>query len=253
MKIQLIRNATMRIHFGSICILTDPLFAEKHTLRSYAGKSRNPLVGLPISSSEALAGVDMILLSHLHSDHFDPRAHEILPKDIEICCQPQDETSLKKLGFPNVHPVGDEITFQGVRIFRTEAQHGKGAVLDEMGPASGYVFISSHEPTVYWVGDSILYEKVFWTIDRYTPEVIITHSSGAVWGKANELIVMDAEQTLQICSYAPAGRVVAVHLDSLDHGTVSRNDLDLRRKQADVPSDRLIIPHDGETLTFNKK
>jgi L-ascorbate metabolism protein UlaG (beta-lactamase superfamily) len=253
MKIQLIRNATMRIRFGSICILTDPLFAEKHALRSYAGKSRNPLVELPISPSEALAGVDMILLSHLHSDHFDPRAQEILPKDIEICCQPQDEARLKKLGFSNVHPVGDEINFQGVRIFRIEAQHGKGAVLDEMGPASGYVFISPQEPTVYWIGDSILHEKVFGTIDRFSPDVIITHSSGAVWGKANELIVMDAEQTLQICSYAAAGRVVAVHLDSLDHGTVSRNDLDLRRKQADVPSDRLIIPNDGEILTFDKK
>jgi L-ascorbate metabolism protein UlaG (beta-lactamase superfamily) len=243
----------MRINFGSVCILTDPLFAEKHALRSYAGKSRNPLVGLPISASEALAGVDMILLSHLHSDHFDPRAQEILPKDIEICCQPQDEARLKKLGYSNVRPVGDEITFNGVQIFRTEAQHGKGAVLDEMGPASGYVFISSQEPTVYWIGDSILYEKVFRTIDRFRPEVIITHSSGAVWGKANELIVMDADQTLQLCSYATASRVVAVHLDALDHGTVSRNDLNLRRKQADVSSDRLIIPNDGETLTFEKE
>jgi L-ascorbate metabolism protein UlaG (beta-lactamase superfamily) len=67
----------------------------------------------------------MILLSHLHSDHFDPSAQEILPKDIAICCQPQDEARLKKLGFSNVHPVGDEITFDGMRIIRTDAQHGK--------------------------------------------------------------------------------------------------------------------------------
>jgi hypothetical protein len=106
---------------------------------------------------------------------------------------------------------------------------------------------------VYWIGDSILYEKVFRTIDRFRPEVIITHSSGAVWGKANELIVMDVEQTLQICSYSTVSRVVAVHLDSLDHGTVSRNDLELRRKQANVPSNRLIIPNDSETLTFDRE
>jgi L-ascorbate metabolism protein UlaG (beta-lactamase superfamily) len=38
MKIQLIRNATMRLNFGSTGILTDPLFVAKYTLRSYAGK-----------------------------------------------------------------------------------------------------------------------------------------------------------------------------------------------------------------------
>ena len=63
MKIQLIRNATMRLNFGSTGILTDPLFAAKYTLRAYAGKSRNPLVDLPMPPAEAIAGVDVILLS----------------------------------------------------------------------------------------------------------------------------------------------------------------------------------------------
>jgi L-ascorbate metabolism protein UlaG (beta-lactamase superfamily) len=253
MKMQLIRNATMRLNFGPVCILTDPLFAEKKTLRSFAGKSPNPLVDLPMSPAEALAGVDLILLSHLHSDHFDPRAQEILPRDIDVCCQPQDEARLRSLGFSKVHPVREEINLRGVRIIRTEAQHGRGAIMDEMGPASGYVILAAQEPTVYWIGDSILHEEVFRTIDRFEPEVIITHSSGAVWGKGRELIVMDAEQTLQICAYASASQVVAVHLDSLDHGTVSRSDLNRRREQANVSSDRLIIPDDGDVLVFSKK
>lgn len=250
---QLIRNATMRLNFGPICILTDPLFAEKHTLRSFAGKSPNPLVDLPMSPVEVLAGVDMILLSHFHSDHFDRSAQEILPRDIDICCQPSDQARLKALGFSKAHPVREEIAFNEVRIIRTEAQHGKGDVLDEMGAASGYVLISPQEPTMYWIGDSILNENVLRTIDRFKPELIITHSSGAVWGKSEELIVMDAEQTLAICRYATASRVVAVHLDSLDHGTVSRNDLNCRREHAGFSSNNLLIPNDGETLTFSRK
>jgi L-ascorbate metabolism protein UlaG (beta-lactamase superfamily) len=253
MKMQLIRNATMRLNFGSVHILTDPLFAEKHTLRSFAGRSRNPLVELPMSPAEVLAGVDMVLLSHLHSDHFDPRAQEVLRKDIDVCCQPQDEAKLKTLGFLQVHPVDEAITLKGVQIIRTEAQHGRGSVLDEMGPASGYVIIAAQEPTVYWIGDSILHEKVPRTIDRFKPDVIITHSSGAVWGKDRELIVMDAAQTLQVCAYATASQIVAVHMDSLDHGTVSRDDLNLRRNQSGVSSDRLIIPKDGEALSFVKR
>jgi len=250
MKMRLIRNATVRFTFGSVNILTDTLFAAKHTMPSFAGKSRNPLVDLPISPLEALMDIDMILLSHLHSDHFDSSAQEILPKQIAIYCQPQDETQLKRLGFLNVHPIERETVFKGIRIIRSEAQHGSGAVLAEMGPASGYVIISSREPTIYWIGDSILFEKVFETIDRFRPEVIITHSSGAVWGTGKELIVMDAEQTLRICAYASANRVVAIHMDSLDHGTVSRDDLLKAKNRANVSLNNLIIPKDGETLTF---
>jgi L-ascorbate metabolism protein UlaG (beta-lactamase superfamily) len=44
MKMQLIRNATVRLSFGLACILTDPLFAQKHTMPSFAGKSRNQAV-----------------------------------------------------------------------------------------------------------------------------------------------------------------------------------------------------------------
>lgn len=253
MKMQLIRNATVRLNFGLACILTDPLFAQKHTMPSFAGKSRNPLIDLPISLSEALMHVDMILLSHLHSDHFDKSAQENLPKDIKICCQPQDEEQLKRLGFSNVHSIENEITFKEIRIIRTEAEHGKGAVLAEMGPTSGYVFISSQEPIIYWVGDSILCERIYKTIDRFRPEVIITHSSGAVWGANKDLIVMDAEQTLRICSYASASQVVAIHMDSLDHGTVSRDDLLKARNKAKVSSNNLIIPEDGETLIFEMK
>jgi len=220
---------------------------------SFAGKSLNPLADLPISPSEALTDVDMILLSHLHSDHFDKSAQEILPKDIKVSCQPQDEEPLKRLGFSDVQPIEDEITFKGVRIIRTKAEHGKGTVLTEMGLASGYVFISSKEPIVYWIGDSILCERIYEIIDSFRPEVIITHSSGAVWGINKELIVMDAEQTLRICSYASASRVVAIHLESLDHGTVSRDDLFKARNSGGVSSNNLIIPKDGETLVFEMK
>src|SRR5215218_5396741 len=68
------------------------------------------------------------------------------------------------------------------------------------------------------------------TIERFRPDVIVTHSSGAMW-KGNGPIVMDTAQTLAVCQAAPGSRVVAIHLDSLDHGEVTREDL---RAQARV-------------------
>ncbi len=87
MQIQLIRNATLRLQYAGLQLLTDPYLAAKHSRPSFTGKSPNPLVELPIPPEEVIAGVDGVLVSHLHSDHFDPAARDLLPKDIPILCQ----------------------------------------------------------------------------------------------------------------------------------------------------------------------
>ena len=116
-----------------------------------------------------------------------------------------------------------------------------------MGTVSGFVFQAPGEPTLYWAGDTILYEPVLQVIERFRPDVIVTHSSGALW-KGSGPIVMDAAQTLAVCRAAPQSRVVAIHLDSLDHGEVSRADLRAQAQGAGLPDGCLLIPEDGETL-----
>ncbi|MGY3387724.1 hypothetical protein ACVWW6_000315 [Bradyrhizobium sp. USDA 3311] len=43
-------------------------FAPKHSRPSIAGRSPNPLVELPVSTDQALDGVELVIVSHLHSD-----------------------------------------------------------------------------------------------------------------------------------------------------------------------------------------
>jgi L-ascorbate metabolism protein UlaG (beta-lactamase superfamily) len=248
MKIQLIRNATMKFYYGRLCVLTDPYLAPKHTLPPYAGKSANPCVDLPIPLSDVLSGVQMTLLSHAHGDHFDKTAQDALPKDRRLYCQPSDAESIHQLGFSNVRPVEDEVDWEGINIVRTSGKHGSGEVLDEMGAVSGYVISKAAEPVIYWVGDSILSEEVRQTVDRYRPDVIITHSCGAVWGKDKTLIVMDAAQTIDLCKYAPMSQIIAIHMEAVDHATVTRTNLAIERGKADIAKERLLIPRDGEII-----
>jgi L-ascorbate metabolism protein UlaG (beta-lactamase superfamily) len=250
MQIQLIRNATMRVRYGSQSFITDPLLAKKLTMRSYSGRSPNPLVDLPISPEQVLEGAEFLLLSHTHSDHFDSVAQQMVPRGLPIYCQPADELKLKDLGFSEVLPVQSETNVGGIRIVRTPGSHGLGPVLEEMGTVSGFVLSASGEPTVYWVGDSVFYDDIRRTIDTYKPDVILTHSSGAVWGARRDLIVMDAGQTIEVCRYAPGATVVAIHMEALDHGTVSRADLANARESAGIPPGRLLTPADGETITI---
>lgn len=249
MQIQLIRNATMRITYAGRQLLTDPFLAPKHAIPSFANISPNPLVDLPCAPEDVIAGVEMVLVSHLHSDHFDALAQNVLPKNIPLYCQPDDKTQLAEKGFNAVTPVEQAVVWQGITLTRTPGQHGSGDWASRMGQVSGFIFKADNEPVVYWAGDTIWYPAVEQIIANTRPNIIITHSSGARFGDSAP-IVMDAEQTLAVCRAAPKATVIAIHLETLDHGTVSRTDLRALALENNISVNRLFIPADGETLNF---
>ncbi len=249
MQIQLIRSATLRMDYAQHKFLVDPYLAAKHTRPSFTGASPNPLVDLPCSPQEVIAGIEMVLVSHLHSDHFDPAAQDLLPKDLALVCQPEDQSAIESKGFRDVIPVADTVNWKGITITRTPCQHGTGSVLQEMGHASGFVFQAENELTVYWAGDTLWYEGVAQVIARVHPDIIITHSCGAMWGD-HVLIVMDAAQTVAVCRAAPDSTVIATHMEALDHATVSRQVLRQYAEAHGIGPDRLLIPWDGEKLVF---
>ncbi len=247
MQLELIRSATLRLCYGGHRLLVDPCLAARHALPSYAGRSPNPLVDLPCPPAAVIAGIEATIISHRHSDHFDPAAQALLPREMPLFCQPQDAAALRAQGFLDVMPLRGTVSWQGIEITRTPGRHGSGAVLAEMGPASGFVLRAEGEPTVYWAGDTVWCSAVARVLDRVQPDVAITHSSGAVWGPGT-LIVMDAAQTVAVCRAMPHGVVVATHMDSLDHGTVSRETLRAYAGAQGISPGRLLIPADGETL-----
>jgi L-ascorbate metabolism protein UlaG (beta-lactamase superfamily) len=255
MEIQLIRNATLRVTYGGHLFLIDPFLGAKHTLRSFAGISPNPLVDLPCTPEEAVAGVEMVVVSHLHTDHFDESAQNLLPKGLPLFCQPGDEDQLVEKGFQQVTTVEQSVEWQGISITRTPGRHGTGLLAERMGNVAGFVFAplqgarAKEEPTVYWAGDTIWYEAIEELIAEIQPDVIITHSSGAKFGDSDP-IVMDAEQTVAVCHAALQAVVVAVHMESLDHGTVTRAGLRTLAESSGIRPERLRIPSDGETITF---
>ena len=249
MKLQLIRSATLRITYGNHCFLIDPYFAEKFSRPSFAGKSNNPLVDLPFSPTEIISGVEMVLVSHLHSDHFDPAAQEILSKEIPLLCQSEDESDIRKIGFRYVCPINEKYDWNGIHVHRIPGKHGTGVVLEEMGIVSGFLLEANEEPSIYWTGDTILCDEVREVIIRKKPKVVITHSCGAEWG-SHVKIVMDEIQTIEVCKMAPQSIVIATHMEAVDHATVSRNSLREYARRNGIKDEQLIIPTDGETVSF---
>jgi len=249
MQLQLIRNATLRMTYGGRPFIIDPALAAKHSRPAYIGVSPNPLVDLPMPAQDVVSGIEMAIISHLHGDHFDPEAETLLPKTLPIFCQPADETKLREKGFTGVTPVEDSVTWAAISLTRTPGEHGSGTWAEQLGPVSGFVFRAENEPTVYWAGDTIWCDAVKRVIDETQPDIIITHSSGAILGDSGP-IVMDAAQTIAVCQAAPQATVIATHLESLDHGMVSRAELREAAEAAGIQPDQLLIPSDGETLKF---
>jgi L-ascorbate metabolism protein UlaG (beta-lactamase superfamily) len=250
MEMQLVRNATMRWTYAGHYFLTDPYFATKHTWPPLAGKSQNPLVDLPIPPHLILAGIEVVLISHLHPDHFDPIAQQLLSKDISLLCQPSDEAALREKEFRHVMPVHHSLDWNDVTIIRIPGSHGSGEWIERMGEVSGFILQAPGEPTVYWAGDTIWSETIRQTIQRYQPNIIITHSSGADFGDSGP-IIMDAPQTVAVCKAAPSATVIAIHMETFDFDTVSRAALRLAADTAGIPLEQLRIPRDGEKLTIS--
>ena len=248
MQLQLIRNATLKLAYGGATIIVDPYFAPKHSLPSFTGRSQNPMVELPVAIEDILDGGELVIVSHLHTDHFDAVAKESVPKHWPLICQPGDESTIRAAGFTDVTPLAGEITWRGIRITRREGNHGTGAVLDKMGPVMGFTLEAEGEPSVYWAGDTVLYPPVLQTIRTFEPDVIVTHSCGAMWD--NTLIVMDAEQTVETAEIAPRATVIATHMEALDHATVNRDALRAHAASRRLSRERLLVPADGELLTL---
>lgn len=249
MQIQQIRNATLRITYAGRLFVTDPFLSLKHAIESFVGLSPNPLTDLPCTPREVVDDIEMVILSHLHIDHFDPTAQDILPKNIPIFCQPGDEKRLAQKGFQSVMAIDRSTNWQGIKLTRAPGQHGTGIWAERMGNVSGYVFQAEKEPTVYWAGDTIWCDPVKQIVMDIHPDIIITHSCGARFPDSDP-IIMDAEQTIAVCKAAPKAIVVATHMEALDHGTVSRAELRALAEKKGIQSNQLFIPADGEVLNF---
>ena len=235
MRITLVRNATLVLELAGRRILVDPMLdaaGARPPIEQTANPVRNPTVELPFAAEEVVAGLDAILVTHCHKDHFDATAERLLPRDVPVFCQPEDEERLRAIGL-DVRPVDECLDWDGLVMHRTPARHGFGAMADALAPVSGYIL-----DDLYLAGDTVWYEAVEETIERYRPRVAVVHAGGASFLEGG-LIVMGVDDVREVASRVPT--VVCVHLEAINHCQLGRAEL-----AAAVPG--VVIPRDGETV-----
>jgi L-ascorbate metabolism protein UlaG (beta-lactamase superfamily) len=120
MQLRLIRNATLRLDYAGVSLLIDPMLGVVGSVRALGGVAgRNPTVELPCPVTEVLDGIDGVIVSHVHPDHFDDAAFGLLRRNLPILCQSADVSTLNDAGFTDVVPIVDSITWKGLRLTAT--------------------------------------------------------------------------------------------------------------------------------------
>jgi len=256
MKITQLRNATMIIHFDQQVILVDPMLAPKGAIPAlkYATKKRrrNPLVELPEVTDELLKQVTHCLITHCQKGHFDhldrAGAKWLRDNNIPVMCSEEDAQYLTNKGLDvKVLKRDTQNDILGGTINLIPCVHGEGFIGKFMAHGVGFVIKLPNEPSVYIAGDTILTKQVHDCIRDHQPDVTVVPAGGAQFDLGSELI-MDGRQAIEVGRLSP-GKVVANHLEALDHCPISRDDILTQVNELNWQQ-RFFVPNDGETLSF---
>lgn len=257
MKITQIRNATIIVEFGETRILVDPMLARAGRIPALKyftrRRRRNPLVDIPEKGRAALEAVTHCLITHCqrgHFDHLDRAGVKWLrQRQIPVFCTVDDARFLERRGL-QVIALDRSLRQPLLQGFITPIPcvHGRGVIGKFMAHGHGYFIEWPGQPSLYVAGDTVLTDDVRRCLAQKRPQVSVVPAGGARFDLGGE-VIMDAEQVIEFCRLSE-GRVVANHLEALDHCPVSRDELARKGLNSGLDA-RLIIPGDGETLLFD--
>lgn len=261
-NMQLIRNATVKLSFGDTTFLVDPLLAEPSSYPgfedTYRSNLRNPLTPLPMSVDKVLKGVDAVIVTHTHLDHWDDAAVKYLPKNIPLLVQNKADLKLvRSQGFTNARILDKQDKFESVSLTRTPCRHGSEKMMADpvvgpsLGSVMGIIFRADDAPSVYLAADTVYYDGVEKVLDKEKPDYIILNTGGAsltldAFADDPE-IIMDEKDVSAVHAKSPQSYIIAVHMDAINHMTVDRKDLSAYVNEQGL-RDKVFIPFDGEQI-----
>ena len=255
---QQIRSATGKLYFAGEVFLIDPLLAKKGTYPGFQMTKRselfNPLTELPLTIDEILKDVTCVMVTHTHLDHWDLYAEIYIKKELPIFVQhAADAILIRKAGFKNVKVLGKGIIFNKVKLTRTACQHASDTMLSNPDLAEmldlsmGFIFEAEGHKKVYVAGDTIWNEYVETEIKTHQPDYCILNTGHAETIMDDSAMIMGKEDVLKCIEFHNKCKVIAVHMDAINHCMHSRAMVREFVKEKKI-EDKVFIPEDGEKV-----
>jgi L-ascorbate metabolism protein UlaG (beta-lactamase superfamily) len=147
-RLTYIGHSTVLIEFDGVRVVTDPVLRRRvfHLVRGTSAVDR-----------DAVAKVDLVLISHMHPDHFDPASLRMIDRVAHLIVPRGGLRSATRLGFANVRElaVGERSIVAGIEVTATWAEHRRGRLLDRRSEAIGFTVAGTQR--VYFAGDTDLF------------------------------------------------------------------------------------------------
>ena len=169
-RITWIGHSTVLVDLDGVRLLTDPVLRPRIAhLRRIGGTV----------DTRALEGVDAVLVSHLHYDHFNMASLRIIGRSVRVVVPAGAARMLRRRGFHELVEVdiGDEVAIGDVTVRATDADHpGKRSPWGRNAPSVGYVVSGSSR--VYFAGDTDLFDGM----SAIGPDIDVALMPVAGWG-----------------------------------------------------------------------
>ncbi|MCR1836589.1 MBL fold metallo-hydrolase [Rodentibacter caecimuris] len=256
---QHIRNATAKIEMAGNTFLVDPYLAPKGSYAGFEGtinsQKRNPLIDMAEPVDKVLQGVDAVIVTHTHADHWDEYAQKVLPKTLPVFVQNAgDAQIIRSQGFKDVRVVGKNTEFNKVKLSKTGGQHGTDQMYsvpqlaERLGEAMGVVMQADGAKTLYIVGDTIWNEEVDFALNRYKPEVIVMNTGYAQLEGNSDSIIMGKADVAKARQVAPKAEIITVHMDAVNHASVTSDEMRKFVKENNLS--KVAVPKESEVLKY---
>lgn len=255
MKLQFIRNASLILELDNKKILVDPVFSEKFSLDPipFSNDMRNPISDLADGFHTYLKNIDAVFITHFHEDHFDSVAIENIDKDLPIYCQKHDFDNIQNLWFKNIFSIDETISIENITVQRFLASHFHGDTqTPPFGHSSSY-FFQTQDKKIFITWDAILDEKLTKALESTQPEIIIANLWDCQFSQENPILspgknmTLTNKEILEIQKNYPSAKIIAIHLDGVNHATVSREDF-IKYVTDNGIQNNFIIPKNGELI-----
>jgi L-ascorbate metabolism protein UlaG (beta-lactamase superfamily) len=222
-EIFFIGTATVLLRYAGFTILTDPNFLHQgdrvhlhYGLQS--ARKTNPAIEL-----EELPPLDLVVLSHMHEDHFDRLVEQKLDKTLPIITTPHAAQKLNKKGFNATYalPTWDALTITKgdclLQISAMPGRHGPGILNALLPPVMGSMleFQTPSKETrfrLYITGDTLIHEQLKEIPQRYPNiDLALLHLGGTrIFGV---MLTMDAKQGVQAIEIIAPETSIPIHYD----------------------------------------
>jgi L-ascorbate metabolism protein UlaG (beta-lactamase superfamily) len=219
-SIYFVGTATVILRYAGFTILTDPNFLHQgdHVHLGYGLRSRRQTE--PAISIEELPPLDLLVLSHMHDDHFDRIAAEKLDKTLPIVSTPHAVKSLRQKGFTTLCSLDP---WQSLTVRKGESKltitampgrHGPNILAAALPPVMGSLLEFQQQNKtrfcLYITGDTLVIDQLKEIPKRYPNiDIALLHLGGTqVFGV---LLTMDAKQGVEAMQIIAPQLAIPIH------------------------------------------